>query len=77
MAKDYHCKPSDLLSIRSPILAYYLDRAVYIFCQRLQQELDNVANKKSRSEAQQVMARGHILKRWLGLNETVAPPRRH
>lgn len=42
MSRAYRCRPSEILHIDQPLVAFYLDRAVYALAGRIQSEIDSV-----------------------------------
>lgn len=67
MSGKYQCRPSDLLGLDSPLFAYYLDRAVWVFGSRVEAELDK-ARDSSKSKNRQAMAVAMVQQRWLGIS---------
>lgn len=78
-AKEFSCRPSDLVGIESDLWAYYFDRAVFTFGRAIETELDKAgrsSGKKKKTDAQIEMARNSIMAKWLGLRRFADPTKR-
>jgi hypothetical protein len=47
-AKEYNTRPSTLLAITDPYVAYCLDEAAWQFCTTIETEMDNLKSKNER-----------------------------
>jgi hypothetical protein len=56
--------PSQLLHLKHPILAYYFDRAVWMFGSAVQTELDEV-EAKSKNPKSVPSAKRMVLNKWI------------
>jgi hypothetical protein len=65
MAKQWRCRPSEYLGVTDPLAAFYFDRAIGIFGNRLEQELEK-AEQSGKSKTQKSLRRTMILNKWLG-----------
>jgi hypothetical protein len=64
VAKEYNCRPSDLLYIKDPYAAYCLDTAVAEFGRTLENELQGVEGK---TKKEITVKSQRILSKWLDL----------
>jgi hypothetical protein len=71
MSKTYGCLPSELLGIEQQPTAFYFDRAIYTFCQRLENEMDKAGEGKS--DRRRAMVRAMVMNRWLGAQTFASP----
>lgn len=62
VARTWHCRPSELFAIEDAWEAFSLDRAVALFGNALQSELDSV---KGKNEKEIERNRAAVLDRWL------------
>ena len=62
LAKEWQCRPSEILDIEDPVQAYCVDSAVSLFGSQLQHELEHV---KGKSDQAQAANRRRILEKWI------------
>jgi hypothetical protein len=74
MSKTYGCLPSELYGIEEQPTAFYFDRAVWTFCQRLENELERAGDEKNPRRA--AMRRSMVMHKWLGQNTFASPNRK-
>lgn len=67
-AKAYGTTPSDLLGVEDPLISFYLNRAIWMFCSRVESELEKAAGE-GKSKTRQAMGVNMVLHRWLGLGQ--------
>jgi putative ubiquitin-RnfH superfamily antitoxin RatB of RatAB toxin-antitoxin module len=71
MSRAYRCRPSEILHITEPLVAFYLDRAVFALAGRIQNELDALKN-----DDRAALKLPIVLNRW-GLGAAFADPREY
>lgn len=65
MSKVYHTLPSLIFNIEDPLIAYYFNRAVFIFGSNVETEMQN-AEMLAKSDQARIAARKKVLRRFLG-----------
>lgn len=63
-AKDFGCRPSDILAIEDRYVAFVLDNAVHHFGSALEGELKSIDGKTKREVS---MKQQRVMATWLGL----------
>lgn len=74
-AQSYSTTPADLLGVEDPLIYFYLNRAIWTYCARVESELESASNS-GKSKSRQSMAVNMVLHRWLGLGQFANPSRR-
>jgi hypothetical protein len=62
MAKEWSCRPSEILAVADPVTAFCFDRAVYLFGTALSSELENV---KAKTDKERKNKQDRILSKWI------------
>lgn len=71
MAQDMHCRPSDLLGMIDPLIAFYVDRATWTFASTIRQEMEAAVTRlpKNAKETAHRRAQQRVLDQYLGHQE--------
>lgn len=67
-AQAFHSTPADLLGVEDALVRFYLNRAVWTYCSRVESELEKAAGA-GKSKTRQAMGVNMVLHRWLGLGQ--------
>ena len=77
MSQSMRCRPSSLLGVMDPIVAFYTDRAAWTFASTIEQEMEAAVTrlpKNAKDKAHQ-NARQRVLDAFLGIEESKQPQR--
>lgn len=77
MAQSMRCRPSSLLGIADPIVAFYTDRAVWTFATTIENDMEAAAERlpKNAKEKTQQRAKQRVLDAFLGIEDAQQPER--
>ena len=78
-AKQFSCRPSEILGVDDQPMAFYFDRAVFTFGQALETELDKAGESRGKTKktaGQVALARQQVIARWLGAQKFADPANR-
>lgn len=64
MAKVYKCRASSFFDFQDPVVAYYFDRAVYLFGMTVDGKMDE-AGRNAKGDHQTKAARQRVLDQYL------------
>jgi hypothetical protein len=77
MAKTLNARPSSLLGISDPFIAFCTDRACYTLATLIENDMDEAENRlpSSAKSTAHTKARQRVLDQYLGTSEVIAPGR--
>lgn len=77
MATEMHCRPSALLGVTDPWVAFCTDRAVFTFASTIRQEQDEAEARlpNNAKDAAHTRARQRVLDQYLGIELSETPSR--
>lgn len=77
MSQSMHCRPSSLMGVMDPLVAFYADRATWTFAMTIESEIEAAVTRlpKTAKESAHAKARQRVIDQYLGIDQANAPQR--
>jgi hypothetical protein len=77
MSQSLRSRPSELLGVSDPFVAYCVDRSIWTFAQTVEKEQNDAETRlpKNAKDATKTHARQRVLDRYLGIETAKTPGR--
>lgn len=77
MSQDMRCRPSSLLGVLDPMVAFYSDRAIWTLASAIRMDQESAVARlpKSAKETAHARAEQRILDQYLGVESSSQPER--
>jgi hypothetical protein len=78
MSQDMRCRPSSLMGVADPLVAFYADRAAWTFANAINSEMEAAVTRlpKNAKDSAHQRAKQRVLDQFLGFTEEAKAPGR-